>query len=184
MIHLRSGLAMVVCLLGMNTAVGQWGIRTGFGVEWLGKPLAAQWVIGVDRDVSGRSGVGLDLLWGVNIYGTGGYQDMVTTGNTYVNYVLEPRVRGLQLRSFYFLSDDSYGAYVGSYVGFRNVKRNLRISPENDPFTPGNADRDHVLSNVVIPVGLRIGLRGELDGWYQDLYVGIGYVVGHGGMSS
>ncbi len=33
---------------------------------------------------------------------------------------------------------------------------------------------------VVVPIGVRIGLRSELTHWYHDLYLGIGYQAGGG----
>lgn len=63
--------------------------------------------------------------------------------------------------SAYHFSDTRYSSlYLGSNVGIRRVN-----------LGPGA---------TMVPVGVRLGLRGALEGFHADLYAGVGYNIGSG----
>ncbi len=178
--HPRSAVALFAPILFMGVVNAQWGVRAGMAGEMFGEPLVGEWVLGVDRDVSGRSSIGMDLLWRFDLRGGLLVQNVADHGGLTYYYELDQGVRGVQFRSTYFLSNDVSGVYVGSYIGYRSVVRHLRNVLVSHPnFTSERYD-DRTLNNAVFPFGVRIGLRGALDGFFQDLYVGLGYVAGHG----
>lgn len=64
-------------------------------------------------------------------------------------------------RSAYHFSDaSSTSLYMGPQVGIRSVGRDDK--------------------KILIPLGLRMGLRGGLERWYGDLYAGVLYNIGGG----
>jgi len=63
--------------------------------------------------------------------------------------------------NYHFSDNESSSFYMGSTIGVRMV---------------GGAD-----GATLVPVGMRMGVRGGLEGFYADLYIGGHYNVGGGG---
>lgn len=159
---------------GLSTAHAQWGVRWGIAGETIGPSLFGTLVLGGDRDVSGRTSIGLDVIWSFDTSGDVASWDGVDLGTSFVSYSLKKRERGLQYRSLFFLTDGAQGAYIGTQAGFRSVGRALE-----DSYGSGSnrVEKDRVM---VFPVGVRFGVRTALDGFLQDVYISVGYNLGHG----
>jgi hypothetical protein len=93
-----------------------------------------------------------------------------------VNYA---KREGSDLKAFeaiysarYFTGDnDGTSFYLGSFLGVQ------RISGQGERTSTAEVQN---VSRVQFPVGLRIGLRGGLDGYFGELFTHVGYALGNG----
>jgi hypothetical protein len=111
--------------------------------------------LGVQRDFDRRIGMGVDLFY--------------SAGEQYSVNALE-----FIYSAKYFTSSNEYTSfYVGSLLGVQLLSGSgYGISGSNN----GSVE----VSHVQIPVGLRAGLRGGLDGYFGELFVQGGYAIGNG----
>ncbi|HRH36739.1 MAG TPA: hypothetical protein PK760_00245, partial [Flavobacteriales bacterium] len=87
---------------------------------------------------------------------------------------------GLLLRSQYFLSDDGGGVYLGPFIGYRSIALKTVVnSSYSYPYTNSPWEGSHSYQATVVPLGLRFGVRSELDGFFMDYYFGLGTNIGH-----
>ncbi len=160
---------LIAALCTTTATQAQWGVHAGFHWEQYTKHLDGHWGVGADRDLSGRTSVRLSVVGTLPMMQE--RSGSFTKDGQLVSYLYERKALGVQYRSIYFLRDDVSGAYIGTTVGFRSLQRTVR--PEW-VFVPSTA------TNMVFPVGLCLGVRGELDGFYQDFFIGLGMQLGHG----
>lgn len=174
-------------LLGSSIAEAQWGTQaTALHYERLTGRNGMNWTAGISRDVSERSTIGIDLIGQLNIFESeNSYKDVAYAGYM-VNYTASRKVIGLQYRSTFFVGRNNSGFYLGPYVGFRSVSRPIQLQyvyPTSNsgpgPDTPSWA-RSSTTNAMIFPIGLRMGVRSEMDGFFGDLYMAIGTQVGAG----
>lgn len=178
---------LLACLWCAEGGMAQWGVHgTLLHHERMTGRHGLHWLVGISHDASDRTTIGLDLIGHANLMGTEDY----TEQNSYLGYDLgysfDRKVIGMQYRSTYFLSNDNAGAYLGTYVGFRMVSRRIELdyaySVNNSGFNqalPAWA-RSASTEATLFPAGLRFGFRSEMDGYFADAYVGLGYQFGTG----
>jgi hypothetical protein len=135
--------------------------------------------LGVDRTLNDRLTLGLDVALDLvgrmqHTYTSVSY-DPVTNASMEV----KPRLLSLNYHTEYALGDNSgTHPYIGSFVGLRMLKQEWRIT-EQGPM--GSDTRLLDLSKTLVPVGIRMGLRGTTEGGFLDLYAALGYQIGGGG---
>lgn len=172
MIMLRNLLLPLLLITSVH-ACAQTGIRAGLDYESIMRKYHLNFLAGVDRDVNDRISLGLDVLLGLKM----NEQDFsYTTGTN--TYSLSRSSIGLQYRSMYFFGGTGY---IASTIGFRTLKMELLLDETvTGPFGTYSylGVRRVPITTTIIPIGIRLGLRGELDGFYQDLYVNLGYNIG------
>ncbi len=83
----------------------------------------------------------------------------------------------------YFTSDnDATAFYLGSFLGFQ------KLSGDGRTYTGtvnGSSQYEDVrISRTQIPVGLRMGVRGGLQGYFAELFFQAGYNLGNGELYS
>jgi hypothetical protein len=142
------------------------------------------WLLGLDHDPTDRTSIGLDFISHIDLFGEAADRSESTSYGAYtVSYNTARSVKGLQLRSNYFISGHgNAGFYMGTYIGFRTISLTV------DPFvyttgivtTTPNWARRTTTDAMVFPIGLRWGLRSEMDTWYQDIYFAMGFQAGGG----
>ncbi|MEX1133087.1 MAG: hypothetical protein WEC15_07690 [Flavobacteriales bacterium] len=113
------------------------------------------------------------IFFNVEPVSTGINTDFVHYGLGYDHDLNDRLAMGVQMRysagatswvmtyhsHYHFSDNESSSFYMGPNIGFRSVD--------------GSA--------TLIPIGMRMGVRGGLEGFYADLYVGGHYNVGGGG---
>ena len=172
------------CFMAQQS-IAQWGIRTSFmHYEQQTGRSGLNWTVGVDHDPTDRTSIGLEYIGHLNLFDVDAGQNGNSEYAGYqVDYTITRKVSGLQYRSIYFLSNGGHtGVYLGTYLGFR------MITQEAVPFAysfysslPSPAwERRTTATNTVIPIGLRLGARSEMDGWYHDIYFALGTQLGAG----
>lgn len=164
----RTGGLVLALLACMPFAKGQGGIRCILGDYLFGygelRTRGAGYGLGYDHDLNSR------LAWGVDL----SYQ---TTGSTRVgdHRIDMGGLDALELiyRASYMTSSNERSAfYLGSWVG-------LRRYTYSEPFTAADGERRHRDANAIsVPLGLRMGVRGGLEGFYGDLYLAMGCRMG------
>lgn len=162
------------------SALSQTGIRaTILHFEQQTPRLQTCWLLGLDRDVSERTSIGLDVIGHLNWTGSSIGVDFRYAGDT-GSYFLVRKSVGLQYRSTFFLADRNSGAYIGTQVGFRTITRELEpvVFTSNGDIPSWALPR--TIKDMVFPIGLRLGLRSEMDGWYGDVYAVVGTQLGKG----
>ena len=86
---------------------------------------------------------------------------------------------------FFFRGNDRTGAYMAMGIGFRTVTEELHLGTASDDYISDDlpADLKHLDGYkekfTIIPLLLRFGIRGNLEGFYPDLSMGIGYNIAH-----
>lgn len=100
------------------------------------------------------------------------------------DYASDTHSWSLLYRTNYFPNGNDGGMYVGEYLGVRRITRHVTIV---DQFNSSSYSsyygpfRDtYEAGQLVFPIGMRLGWRGALDGWYFDCYFGLGYQLGGG----
>lgn len=115
------------------------------------------------------------IIWNVEPVATGINADFLHYGLGYDGDLNDRLSMGVQVRfspgasswvvnyqsSYHFSDNESTSFYMGPNVGFRSVGGSVGAT--------------------LIPVGMRMGVRGGLEGFYADLYVGGLYNIGGGG---
>lgn len=91
----------------------------------------------------------------------------------------------LMYHAHYFLSGTDEGFYMGSFLGVRRVRQQWFLGQVTAPNSYWSNDQGPFAArpegaDLVFPIGVRVGVRGALDGWYQDLYFHAGLQLGAG----
>lgn len=163
------------------TSMAQMGIRYGIQHEKvtaadLGTSLNL--LVGWDYDLNDRLSGGLDvssdMRWDPEYI-----MPVSTVGNT--DYTERVKFIGVQYRSqYHFMDNDGTSLYLGPTIGLRAVRQMIQYSEETNSSTWGTSyvQREKKGTGMLFPLGLRIGVRGALDGGYADLYVAVGTNLG------
>jgi hypothetical protein len=153
-----------VCLVAVSVAsVTVHGQATGLNLtldyahklvqEDEGIVPTATFGLGIQHDFDRRIGMGVDVFY--------------SAGEQYNINALE-----LIYSAKYFTSSNEYTSfYIGSLVGVQILSGSGSVNGIS-----GSVD----VSHIQIPVGLRAGLRGGLEGYFGELFVQGGYAIGHG----
>lgn len=113
--------------------------------------------LGFDRDIDGHLGWGLELKYGWSGRDEGSLFEAI-------------------YHASYFTPDNGTTAfYVGSFLGIQRLSGTVSRSSSN-----WNVDEETGYSRTQFPVGLRLGVRGPLDGNFAELFGQFGYVLGNG----
>lgn len=104
-----------------------------------------------------------------------------TSGQTFIglkDYSLYVSYVELKYISKYFFreNDDRCG-YIASTLGFKKVNYGYADQQENQ------GDLSLKESKLIFPLGLRLGWRGSIDGWFGDGFVGAGLNIRAGAES-
>lgn len=166
------------------TAHAQMGIRYGLQYESVttAKFGSNRFVLlGWDFDHNDRLSGGLDLSMDMNWSGEFNMPESATSGQYFAEKV---KIFGVQYRSQFHFSDNGGGSfYLGSMVGLRMVahKINYYANDNNGYYSYSGKLVESRENGVLIPFGLRAGVRSPLEGGYWDLYLGVGTNVGSNG---
>ncbi len=141
--------------------------------------------MGYDHDFNERISMGLDAVIDLQRSTSDGQSAELLYQGYSGFYYLSDKVFSVQYRTAYALSDNDEGhLYLGTFIGVRTVKQTADLSYVSDPngSSIGNGPFISIAEGkkTLIPLGLRFGLRGSLEGGYADLYTQLGYVVGGG----
>lgn len=111
--------------------------------------------LGVQHDLDRRIGMGVDLFY--------------SAGEQYAINAFE-----FIYSAKYFTSSNEYTSfYVGSLLG-------VQVLSGSEYGMVGSTNGTVDVSHVQVPIGLRAGLRGGLDGYFGELFVQGGYSIGNG----
>lgn len=164
----RTGGLVLALLACTPFAKGQGGVRFILGDYLFGygelRTRGVGYGLGYDHDLNSR------LAWGVDL-------SYLTTGTTRVgdHRIEMGGLDALELiyRASYMTSNNTRSAfYAGSWVGVRRYAY-------SEPFTDASGERRHRDANALsVPLGLRMGVRGGLEGLYGDLYLAMGCRLG------
>jgi len=87
---------------------------------------------------------------------------------------------------FFFNGNDKTGAYMAMGIGIRSVRYILHVGSTDDysysseiPSELQQRDDEVIEKLTVVPLILRIGARGEMDGFFPDFSFGLGYNISH-----
>lgn len=177
----------------------QWGVRFTFldwdrmsNVEVLGK---AQLGLGLDFDTGPRTGMGVEVKFDPGIFSTisavlplSSTDAPVSTtemlgSQAFYNY--GTKSFALELRSMYFFTDNTQAAaYVGPFIGVRSYTMDLTYESQHDDYFNTSYKFPNRLtgSRIVVPFGMRVGVRDDLNSFFSDLHFSLGYQIGGGGV--
>lgn len=78
------------------------------------------------------------------------------------------------ISKYFFRSNDERSGYFASTLGFKNI--NFGYADEYS----GAEDIEQKESKLIFPLGVRLGWRGSIDGWFGDGFIGAGINIGAG----
>lgn len=154
-------------------------------------PPPAAFTFGYEHDLGGYLGIALECAF---LYRDilheppstrNDRSEVLRYAGAQASYKSNDHAWSLIYRAAYFPNGNNTPFYIGSYIGVRRSTYYTEIVEQmnaygssimNGPFK----DR-YESSRTVVPFGIRLGLRGPLDGGFWDLYVGIGYQFNGGG---
>lgn len=141
--------------------------------------------MGYDHDFNERLSMGFDGLMDLQRATDGALGTDIPYQGYIAQYYITDKFFSMQYRTAYAFSDNDGGhLYLGTFIGVRMIKQSASLAYVTDPNGFTNDDgpfiREAEGKKTLIPLGLRFGLRGSLEGGYADLYTQIGYVVGGG----
>jgi len=137
---------------------------------------------GMDRTFNDRLTIGFDITYDVaNGFKQEGREVYYSAGAIDYTYEMFPRLLSLNYHTEFALADnDATHTYIGTYIGIRDVMEKWQLQNANSGYTysgPGPAVKG---SKVLVPIGLRFGVRGSTDDGFMDLYFALGYQIGGG----
>lgn len=136
---------------------------------------------GVDHSLNDRLSLGLDVLLDLSSSDYSTSQDIQVTSGAYVaTYGMITKVTAVTYRAVYAFSDnDETHVYLGSSIGYRRLNQTLLLGYVDGPtYDNGPFPESAVGSVSLFPVGLRMGLTGDMEGSYADLYISAMYGIG------
>ncbi len=142
--------------------------------------------MGYDHDFNDRISMGLDITIDLQrATEEGGLSIEVPYAGLIGNYYSGDRLLSVIYRTAYAFTDNSEtNLYVGSYFGVRSFKQTLDLSYVTDPTGSFNGNgpfqQQVEAKKTLIPIGVRLGVRGSLEGGFADLYTQLGYNIGGG----
>lgn len=145
-----------------------------------------QFGLGFDHDFNDRISIGLDAVLDVGrATESDGQSIEVRYAGLIAEYYTNDRFIAFTYRTAYSFSDNSEASlYVGSYFGVRAFTQKVDLLYVTDPngFTNGNGPFPQKAEGkkILLPIGLRLGVRGSLEGGFADLYTQLGYTIGGG----
>ncbi|MBL7953365.1 MAG: hypothetical protein JNM62_16785 [Flavobacteriales bacterium] len=174
----------ILALVVLSTsAQAQMGIRYGAQHE---KPTTAKFgsdwhmLLGWDFDLNDRLSGGLDFTTDMN-WGSGyNMPDAAMAGPDFYEKV---KTIGAQYRSQFHFTDNDDGAsiYMGPTIGVRAIKHKIDYYEEvSNGWFSTSEFRETEASKVFFPLGMRLGVRGPLEGGYGDIFLAIGANIGSG----
>ena len=141
--------------------------------------------LGVDRSFNNKLTVGFDISYDIgNALRTDPPYTTLTSGGIDASYTMKPGLLTMNYHTEFALGDDggTHG-YIGTFIGLRRIWQNWTLEYTNNSSGSGGngpfpAAKKY--SDWLVPIGLRMGIRGATDGGFMDLYVALGYQIGGG----
>lgn len=181
---MRSALATAFCVLCAAGATQAQNTATAVRVilaegHWVyedpGYP-SFTFGLGLDRTLNERLTVGIDATLGYAGSERDAYKSVDSNSSTEVFYSVAPHLYSVNYHTEFALGDDDHThLYVGSFIGLRHIKQRWTI---NEFGPAGYTSSEQEVRADLIPVGVRLGLRGATDHGCMDLYTQLGYQVG------
>lgn len=188
----RRLLPLVICGLFAAQAFAQAnGVRfifPEFTKVYAGKGMWSSYQLGMgyDHDFNDRISTGLDFTLDLQrATEADGRTIEVPYAGLIANYYSSDRLLSVIYRTAYAFTDNSEThLYVGSYFGVRSFRQSLDLGYVEDPSgsssNNGPFQQQVVAKKTLVPIGLRLGVRGSLEGGFADLYTQLGYTIGGG----
>lgn len=116
--------------------------------------------LGYQQDLTPRFGLGLDAVLGFErTKGIRSYE-------------------GIYSAKYFFSDNDGTALYMGTFIGLQSIKAEQTGSFNGvNGYSPA---RNVAASKLQVPIGVRAGLRGGLDGYFGEVFVQAGYALGSG----
>ena len=132
---------------------------------------------GYEQNLGSRLAVSLEYNRGYSFddYVNG---NIVFPDGTGVQYSLNMPWTEFSYQSKYFFSDNDDGtAYLSMGIAYRNVKSEMQnVSYSGMGTSP--IPQEATGTESLIPISLKLGYRGSIDGLFGDYFIGINYIPG------
>jgi hypothetical protein len=141
--------------------------------------------LGVDRTFNDRLTLGLDVAYDIgNALKNGGEYLYLQSGSLSAGYEGKLKLLSLNYHTEYALAaNDGTHVYIGTFLGLRHISQTWAQSYMTTVY--GDQEASHFPSSLkysqwLVPIGLRMGVRGATDSGFLDLYTAFGYQIGGG----
>lgn len=115
---------------------------------------SATFGLGFQHDFQKRLGMGVDVNYAVRDVGDVSAFELIYSAK------------------FFTADNDGTACYVGSFIGVQRIS-----GPD---VSTGAASSSADFSRVQVPIGLRAGVRGGLEGYFGEIFTHVGYAIGNG----
>ena len=164
-------------VLVSTLVLGQWGIRAGVQWERLSPSALMNGNLSLDHDLNDKLSFSLDLIAGFGLKNHGSAR----IGSDPYNYEAATNTYGFTYHSRFFTGNiDRTAFYFGPFLGYR--KATISTTPETASYFYLNAPpvfaTKQKFNGSLFPVGMRIGLRDPLDGFFGDVFFAVGTLLG------
>lgn len=140
--------------------------------------------LGVDRTFNDRFTAGFDVTYDIgHALKLGEEYIYLGSSASQVTYEMKPKLLSLTYHTEYALGEnDGTHVYIGTYLGLRHLSQNWILQQDYDPYNTVSRPYPAMkkISQWLVPVGLRMGVRGATDGGFMDFYAALGYQIGGG----
>lgn len=151
----------------------------GEGHKVYTKPAFGNYCVGagVDRTFNDKLTIALDATFDVAA-GLKAGPAFVQSPTSGIEASVTPHLMSINYHTEYALGDNGgTHVYIGSFLGLRRIKQDWTVT---DTRNDGYIEQRTTVSKMLVPIGLRFGLRGTTDGGFMDLYAELGYQIGGG----
>ena len=140
--------------------------------------------VGYDHTFNDRMSMGFDVIFPY-ILGKNDADGELNMGDWNAFYYIQrEKSFSVSYRTSCFFNSRNRGAYIGSSIGM--VKRSetyglgFAMNSVTYEYGVGPFPQDMSISQMVFPVGIRLGLKAALGKGYLDFYGGAAYQIGNG----
>ena len=137
--------------------------------------------LGYDHNLNHRIGLLLDVNLGVSLRNQNSENfKYAENGNEYQSYYdIQEYWWEIAYQSKYFFSDnDERSFYVASGIAYRPYKFEIEINTYNLSSNGPAKYETYKKTIVMLPLSLRLGLRGSISGFFGDISFGMTYLPG------
>lgn len=137
---------------------------------------------GVDRTFNSRLTVGFDITYDLaNAFRAQGRDELLSYGGVDEYYVMFNHLFSMTYHTEFALGDNGgTHAYIGTFIGLRDVFQKWQLEGAYSGYSSNSNGQFQHGSKVLVPIGLRLGVRGPTDSGFTDFYFGMGYQIGGG----
>jgi hypothetical protein len=144
--------------------------------------------LGYEQNLASHIAVSLEYFksYGLGDETWGEYSNADANSNDFIYIFKAPWREFTYTSKFFFSGNDVKSAYLATGIGYRQIDFSMSTQNYNSSSPDAEAiSRGAPLQRItMVPIYLKIGSRGEIDGWFGDYFIGLNFNPGAGNQKS